>query len=97
MATNAASNSNGNEWRILIDPTNNWIVPELQVRKNQRGSGECCELCGELLDQGKPFVTNSAGERPMHTSCPAGEAQEAVRRLPAQKGWTRLLFSFVSG
>jgi len=97
MATNASSNNNGNEWRDLLGSTNNWIGSELHVRKDQRGSGECCELCGEVLDQGKPFVTNSAGQRPMHISCSEREEPEAVRMLPARKRWTRLLLSFVSG
>jgi hypothetical protein len=97
VATDIASNNNGNESRLLLGPTNNWRVPELELGKDQTGSGECCELCGKPLDQGKPFVTNSAGQRPMHISCPGGEEPAAIELRPTGRRWMHLLHSFVGG
>lgn len=100
MATTAANKSDGFEWRALLGPTHDWRVPELEFRKEQLGSEERCELCGEPIDQGKPFVTNSAGKQPMHISCPVGEQPAAVglRPLrPPHRIWAHLLQSFVSG
>ena len=96
MATTGANNSDGFEWRALLGPTHDWRVPELEFRKEQSGLEERCELCGEPIDQDKPFVTNSAGKQPMHISCPGGEQPAAVGLRPAHGIWTRLRQSFVS-
>jgi hypothetical protein len=97
MTTTAPNKSDGFEWRVLLGPTHDWRVPELEFRKEQLGSEERCELCGEPIDQGKPFVTNSAGKQPMHISCPVGEQPAAVGLRPAHRIWAHLLQSFVSG
>jgi len=68
----------------------------LEFRKEQSGLEERCELCGEPIDQDKPFVTNTAGKQPMHISCPGGEQPAAVGLRPAHGIWTRLRQSFVS-
>ena len=80
MATTAANKSDGFEWRALLGPTHDWRVPELELRPEQSGAEERCELCGEPIDQDKPFVTNSAGKQPMHTSL--------SRRGAASRPWT---------
>ena len=81
MATTAANKSDGFEWRALLGPTHDWRVPELELRPEQSGAEERCELCGEPIDQDKPFVTNSAGKQPMHTSCPGGELSPGTDKV----------------
>jgi len=95
MSTTAANNNDGFEWRALLGPTHDWRVPELELRTEQSEVEERCELCGEPIDQDKPFVTNSAGKQPMHISCPGGE-QATLGLRPAHRIWARLLHSFVS-
>ena len=97
MATTAVNKGGGFEWRALLGPTHDWRVPELELRTEQSGAEERCELCGEPIDQGKPFVTNSAGTQPMHVTCPVGEQPAAVGLRPTHRMWTRLLQSFASG
>ena len=96
MATTAANNGDGFEWRALLGPTHDWRVPELELRMEQSGAEERCELCGEPIDLDKPFVTNSAGKQPMHISCPGGEQPAALGLRPALRIWASLLHSFVS-
>jgi hypothetical protein len=90
MVTTAASNS-GLEWRILLGPTHNWKVREVELRKEEMGPGERCELCGELLDASKPFTTNSAGQHPVHMACSTGEEPTPIALRPARKSWVQLL------
>jgi hypothetical protein len=95
MSRSTATDNNGFEWRILLGPTHNWKTPELEPRNEDSNTGERCELCGELLDDAKPFVTNSAGQQPIHIQCFSGEQPSAIGRRPARKSWMRLLQSFV--
>jgi hypothetical protein len=90
MVTTAATNS-GLEWRILLGPTHNWKVREVELRKEEMGPGERCELCGELLDASKPFTTNSAGQHPVHMACSTGEEPAPIALRPARKSWVQLL------
>jgi hypothetical protein len=95
MVTTAATDKNGYEWRILLGPTHNWKVREVELRKEEIGPGERCELCGELLDASKPFMTNSAGQQPVHMACSTGEEPATIALRPARKSWVQLLHSFV--
>ena len=95
MAITANSKTNGYEWRVLLGPTGDWAVPALEFQKDQ--SGERCEMCGKRIDQGKPYVTNSAGQQPMHISCSGRDEPAVVEGRPAPRRWTHLLLSFVSG
>jgi len=100
MATTAPNDSDGFEWRVLLGPTHDWRVPELVFCKEHVGWEQRCEPCGEPIDQGKPFVTNSAGKQPMHISCPVEEQPAAVGLHPLRpphRIWAHLLQSFVSG
>ncbi len=68
--TTATTKNSGFEWRTLLGPTHNWPVTAAEFTASQQGSSiECCELCGEPIAVGRPFTTNSAGERAMHLAC----------------------------
>jgi hypothetical protein len=93
MAITAAVNSDGFEWRILLGPTHNWTTPQLELSKDVEG---LCHLCGESIDNGKPFVTNSAGEEPTHIACLSEPKPASTGLRPAQKLWAHLMQCFVS-
>jgi hypothetical protein len=57
--------------------------------------GERCVLCGELLDDGKPFMTNSAGQRAMHIACSDETEPLAIGFRPGRKRWAQFLLSLV--
>ena len=61
MTTRPATTTNGFECRILLGPIHNWKAPDKEFHKGDISSAEQCQLCGEPLDDGKPFMTNSAG------------------------------------
>lgn len=67
MPTTAAAHNDGFAWRVLLGPTHNWPVPE--PAREQLPARERCELCREPIDDSHPFVTNLAGEQPMHLAC----------------------------
>ena len=95
MATTTGTEHHGFDWRILLGPTHNWKPPEVKMRKEDMGEGERCELCGELLADGKPFMTNSVGQRAVHIAC-SGEAEPlAIGLRPVRKGWAHFLLSLV--
>lgn len=98
MATAAATPINGFEWRTLLGNTHDWTLPptELSTAAQPANSVASCALCGEPIGDGKPFFTNSAGERPIHIACSQGEPTPVGLR-PARKTWLRLLQSFVTG
>ena len=95
MARTAADDNNGFEWRILLGPTHSWKAPQVAVRKEDMGPAERCELCGELIDDSKPFFTNSAGQQPVHLECSGEDEPVAIGLRPARKSWAQLLQSFV--
>ena len=98
MTTDAATKIQGFEWRTLLGPTHNWPVPAAEFTTTQhRSSTECCELCGQPVDDGKPFTTNSAGQRAMHIACL--NEPEPLRKEPRPTGtiWQNLRQAFVRG
>ncbi len=101
MARGAAAQSNGFEWRILLGPTCDWPIPTLEVEPGttaqQMTSPGCCELCGEPIGDGKPFITNLTGQRPIHIACSGGDEPTVNGRRPARKTWLCLLQNFDSG
>ena len=99
MATAAANQSNGFEWRILLGPTHGWQIPttELRTTAQPASSIERCELCGESVGDGRSFTTNSAGQHPIHVACSGSDEPLAIRLRPPRIIWLRLLQSFVRG
>ena len=97
MKAAAITQSNGFEWRILLGPTHNWQVPSMELSTTQQSSIERCELCGESIDDGRPFTTNSAGQYAVHVACSGGDEPLVNRHRPAQITWLRFLRSCVSG
>jgi hypothetical protein len=99
MATAAATQSNGFEWRILLGPTHDWQIPgaELNTTPQPTSSIERCELCGESISDGRPFTTNSAGQYPTHVACSGVAEPLAIGRRPARITWPRFPHSFVRG
>jgi hypothetical protein len=99
MAATAANSSDGFEWRALLGPTHDWRVPELELRTEQSGVEERCELCGEPIDQSKPFVTNSAGKQPMHlvSSRGATSRRRTATTATSAQNLGASAASFVSG
>ena len=98
MTTDTATKNPGFEWRTLLGPTHNWPVPAAELTAAQhRSSTECCELCGEPIADGKPFTTNSAGQRAMHIACL--NEPEPLRKEPRPTGtiWQHLRQAFVRG
>jgi hypothetical protein len=93
MATSGAAQSHGFEWRTLLCPTHNWPVPtaELRTTPQPRTLMECCELCGEPVGDGKPFTTNSAGQRAMHMACLGNQEGACMKPRPAGRIWEHLL------
>jgi hypothetical protein len=97
MKAEAATQSNGFEWRILLGPTHNWQVPSTELSTTQQSSIERSELCGEPIGDGRPFTTNSAGQYPVHVACSGSDEPLVNRHRPAQITWLRFLRSCVSG
>jgi hypothetical protein len=87
MATFAAANNSGFEWRTLLGPTHNWPMPAVEVSttKSRGSSTEHCELCGEQVGDGRPFTTNSAGQRAIHVRCSGEPVSPGKVRQPAGK------------
>jgi hypothetical protein len=81
MATFANS---GFEWRTLLGPTHDWPI-QAGTTKQAAGSTECCELCGERVGDGRPFTTNSAGQRAMHVRCSSAPGSTRKVRQSAAK------------
>jgi hypothetical protein len=87
----------GFEWRTLLGPTHHWPTPTTNFTNTdqQRISIEHCELCGEPVGDGRPFMTDSAGEQPIHIACSSSEST-ATGRQPARTWW-RLLQHLIRG
>jgi hypothetical protein len=87
----------GFEWRTLLGPTHHWPSPTTNFTDTdqQRISIERCELCGEPVGDGRPFMTDSAGEQPIHIACSSSEST-ATGRQPARTWWC-LLQHFIRG
>ena len=83
-----APQSDGFEWRTLLGPTHSWPTPATNLIATDR-SVEQCELCGKTIGDGKPFVTDSTGQKPVHVACSDGalEGQQAGF-------WCRILLRF---
>jgi hypothetical protein len=94
MAITTPVDSDGLEWRILLGPTHNWKVPQLEGNKDMEGF---CNLCGEPIDHGKPFVTNSAGQQPVHIFCSEKQEPGIVEPNSARRIWAHLVRCFVNG
>jgi hypothetical protein len=88
MTTSLATTTKGFEWRILLGPTHNWKAPDREFHKGDMSSAEQCELCGEPLDHGKPFMTNSAGQYPVHIACSGEGSTAAIGTRAAPKTGT---------
>src|SRR2546427_5486449 len=56
----------GFEWRTLLGPTHHWPTPTTNFTNTDQQpiSTERCELCGEPVGDGRPFMTDSAGQTP---------------------------------
>ena len=88
MTTSLIATTNGFEWRILLGPTHDWKAPDLEFHMGDISSPQHCELCGEPLDDGKPFMTNSAGQYPVHIGCSCEGNQAAIGLRPTRKTGT---------
>ena len=99
MAATAAAPSKGFEWRTLLGPTHYWTIPitETRTAAEQTMSMQHCELCGEPVNDGRPFMTNSAGQFPIHILCSSGDEPVAIASRRARKTWRRWLQSLVTG
>jgi hypothetical protein len=100
MATAAANQSNGFEWRILLGPTHAWQIPSMEfgTTADPASAIECCELCGESVGDGRSFTTNSAGQHPIHLACSGSdEPLAAIGLRPPRITWLRFLQSFAGG
>jgi len=85
----------GFEWRTLLGPTHHWPTPTTNFTNTDQQpiSTERCELCGEPVGDGRPFMTDSAGQTPVHIACSSGNESLALERQ--QVGiWFRLLLRF---
>ena len=93
MATAAAAKNYGFEWRTLLGPTHNWPVPtaKLTTTAQPRTSMECCAWCGGPIGDGRPFTTDSAGQRAMHTACSGDQEPTRKEHRPAGRTWGYLL------
>jgi hypothetical protein len=70
MAATAVLRKNGDEWRILLGRCDNWPNPAITSRTAEATVAiELCEVCRQPVGNDKPYVTNSAGERPVHLAC----------------------------
>ena len=98
MATHTETKINGFEWRTLLGPTHNWSVPTAELTTAQlKGSTERCELCGQPIVDGKPFTTNSAGQRAMHIACLNEPEPTRSEPRPTRQVWRHLRQAFVRG
>jgi hypothetical protein len=93
MTTATATENKGFEWRILLGPTHGWQIPstELGGSAQPRSPIERCELCGEAIGDGRPFMTNSVGEYPIHVNCPSSDEPVAIGVRPPRKTWLHFL------
>jgi hypothetical protein len=58
-------------WRVTFGSTSGWLPPQLDTPATSAGNAlpDLCELCRLPIGQDEDFITNSAGERPIHTRC----------------------------
>jgi hypothetical protein len=92
-----ATQIDGFEWRTLLGPTHHWPTPTTNFtdKDQQPISIERCELCGQPVGDGRPFITDSAGQTPVHIACSNSDESTATGRQPARIWW-RLLQHFIS-
>jgi len=92
-----ATQIDGFEWRTLLGPTHHWPTPTTNFANTdqRRISIERCELCGEPVGDGRPFMTDSAGQTPVHIACSSGNESLALERQQAGI-WCGLLLRFIS-
>jgi len=92
-----ATQIDGFEWRTLLGPTHHWPAPTTNFTNTDQQpiSIERCELCGEPVGDGRPFMTDSAGDQPIHIACSSGDESNATERQSARTWW-RLLQHFIS-
>jgi hypothetical protein len=85
----------GFQWRTLLGPTHHWPTPTTNFTntEQQQIPTERCELCGEPVGDGRPFMTDSAGQTPVHIACSSGNESLALER-PQVGIWFRLLLRF---
>ena len=95
MAT-AVATLNGFEWRTLLGNTHQWTLPPRQLEPQPTDAQERCALCGEPIGD-RSFVTNSAGEFPMHQQCTSGDEPTPIGLRPPRKTLRRFLQSLVTG
>jgi hypothetical protein len=73
MAASAAVlRKRGEEWRTLFGRCDGWPDPMIATKVEDAGVApavELCEICRQPVGSDKPYVTNSAGERPVHLAC----------------------------
>jgi len=96
MATTGLTNIEGFAWRTLLGPTHNWTMPQFKPNNERTALEELCPLCGESFDTAKPFITNSAGQQPVHLACSEQHTVELSRPRGARRIWALLLQCFVS-
>ena len=67
-SSGAAGQSNAAAWRVIFGSTQDWAAPKMEALDASESGAqlERCEFCRELIAEGEPFVTNSAGERFVH-------------------------------
>src|SRR5204862_2483818 len=85
----------GFEWPTLLGPTQHWPTPPTTFTNTDQQpiATEGCELCGEPVGDGRPFMTDTAGQTPVHIACSSGNESLALERQ--QVGiWFRLLLRF---
>src|SRR5690242_15188767 len=92
MAASTASENTGFEWRTLLGPCHEWPAPNIEARAGQT-TVERCEVCRQPVDSSKPYITNSAGEQPVHLACmqESAEAAEGIADPTGRRGWRRWL------
>jgi hypothetical protein len=93
MARNAAAPSNETTWRTLLGSCDDWPIPTAESCTSQQQTDRC-ELWCEPLGVDRPFVTNSAGERPTHIACLGDPTLSGAEHRGI---WQRLLRRFIAG
>jgi hypothetical protein len=83
----------GFEWRTLLGPTHRWPTPATSFTGVSQEAMGRCELCGETVGDGRPFITDSAGQTPVHVACSDGKDPLALERQQAGL-WHHLLLLF---
>lgn len=83
------------EWRTLLGPTHRWPTPTTSFTGTDQNGIDRCELCGEPVGDSRPFITDSAGQTPVHIACSDGKDSFVLGRQQAGF-WRRLLLCFTN-